>query len=58
MARRAWPASLLLVAIFAGCTSVGVHNPDLRRQIDFGANDYVALFLHLDEPLGEETGAR
>jgi hypothetical protein len=43
MARRAWLASLLLVAIFAGCAGVGVHRPDLRRQIDYGANDYVAL---------------
>jgi hypothetical protein len=53
MARRAWPASLLLVAIFAGCTSVGGHHPDLRRQIDFGANDYVAFSLGI-----EEAGAR
>jgi hypothetical protein len=57
MARRAWPVSLLLVALFAGCTG-GVHTRDLRRQIDYGANDYVARSVHLDDGFSEEKRSR
>ncbi len=42
--------SLLLV----GCTSIGFHNDDFRRQIDFGAHDSLALCLYLDTGISEQ----
>jgi hypothetical protein len=48
-ARRVSAIGLALaLALLAGCTSIGLHSPKVRRQVDFGAPDAVRLCLYLD----------
>jgi hypothetical protein len=42
------PALCLILAVFVGCTSIGLHSADARRQINFGSPDAVRLCLYLD----------
>lgn len=49
-----WLAACPLVALLAGCTSIGIHSTALRSQLDFGAPDTVQLCVYLDEGISEE----
>jgi hypothetical protein len=52
---RASALSLALVVI-SGCTSIGLHSADARRQHEFGPPDTVRLCLHLDDGISETRG--
>jgi len=47
-AARGVAAGLALTSLLVGCTSIGLHNADARRQINFGSPDAVRLCLYLD----------
>ena len=41
----------LISLLLAGCTAVGIHDPALRGQIDFGPPDAVAICVYIDDGL-------
>jgi hypothetical protein len=47
------PAVGLVLLLLSGCTSIGLHSVDARRQHDFGIPDTVRLCLYLDDGISE-----
>jgi hypothetical protein len=52
---RASALSLTLVVAISGCTSIGLHSADARRQHEFGPPDTLRLCLYLDDGISETS---